>query len=227
MLWSVIVVAKGMWPFTERCLNSLTQTWPTSDRLEIIYIDNGTPLGENSWQSASVWASGKQLPVKMLRFVSPVNLSVAWNAGLDIASGENLLVINNDLIFHSPGWLEAFSSGLANLDVGIVGITGMSWSNIPFIQGSIFAFRRDILDRVGNFDEQFDFTCEDTDFSKRIQDNGYSIKSYEYLRGGVIEHLEGATRNYYRDDTTKYQLLAHISRIKFCYKWQLEIRIHD
>lgn len=227
MLWSVVVVAKGMWSFTERCLSSLIQTWPPNDRLEIIYIDNGTPAGEYSWKLASKWSSEKNLPIKMLRFIQPVNLSVAWNAGLDIASGDNLLVINNDLIFHSAGWLEEFSSGLSDSNVGIVGITGMSWSNIPFIQGSIFAFRRDVLDRVGNFDEQFDFTCEDTDYSKRIQDAGYAIRSYEHLRGSVIEHLEGATRNYYRDDTTKYQLLAHISRIKFCYKWQLPIRIHD
>lgn len=228
-MWSVVVVAKGMWPFTEKCLNGLLQTWVSDDnRAEIVYVDNGTPVSEDSWARASEWAFTCGLPVKLLRFVEPVSLAKAWNEGLSVTIGDKLLVINNDLIFHDKTWLQEFEKDLADPKVGATGLNGMSWSGTSFIQGSIFAMRRDIWLKIGQYDERFLFTCEEVDYCKRIQDEGYELRYHPELRDKVIEHLEGATRNYYKNDVKEYQRLAHISRLEYGYKWTYpSISIHD
>lgn len=230
-MWSVIVVARGMWPVTERFLNSLEETIGVEH--EIIYIDNGSP-DQSSWFHANGWLIerfGKNSR-NMLVVVYPGDghcLSKCWNEGARHAKGERVLISNNDIVFQKSGWCETFQAGLDELGVGIVGMTGMSWRNIPFIQGSLFAMKKSTYEEVGSFDERYPFTCEDVDYCKRLQDLGMSIKSYEGLRNdGTIEHAEGATRNFYTDRTIEMQRRAHISRIEFCYKWTYpDVSIHD
>ena len=219
-MWSCIIVAKGMWPVTERCLSTLLQT--TDRRLELIYVDNGTPVSESpkSWEEMSRWSTERVLPIKMALFEDAVPLARAWNVCLRMSTGSKILICNNDLVFHKVGWLEEFEKALDDPAVGIVGVTGMSWQHTAFIQGSIFAIRREDVSPGGQFgfDERFLFTCEEVDFNLRLQRDGKRIQVLEHLKGEYIEHLEGATRNYYKADTTAYQRLAHISRLEFCYK---------
>jgi len=234
MTWSVIVVAKGMWSVTEQFLNTLIETTPNKV-LELIYIDNGSPDRE-SWLNFCIWsvANKDKIVTRPVLLEDSVNLSKAWNLGYQMSTQYKILICNNDLIFHKSGWLEAFENELQNQEVGIVGMTGMSWQNVAFIQGSIFAFRLERFLAHGElgFDERFLFTCEEVDFNHRVQLDGYKIRPLDYLKGEYIEHLEGATRNYYKDDLIEYQRLAHISRLEFCYKWlgtlgRDDINIHD
>lgn len=231
--WSVVVVAKGMWKeVTQRFIETLLET---DEGLvgEIIYVENGSP-DKDSWHDASSFFAERFITAKMIWLDKELTLSGAWNTGARVASYQRLLFCNNDLWFTDSGWLSEFDSVLDDEKVGIVGITGMSWMNTPFIQGSLFGVREENLvtgvhgiqnDRRSlfvteyGFDERFLFTCEDVDFSKRLQMDGLSIKSLEHLRGTKVHHAEGATRNFYRDDTIDYQRRAHLSRIEFCYKW--------
>src|SRR3989304_1609916 len=123
---------------------------------------------KEAWNAVSQWVVGRRefTPVKMIRFSPGVCLSKCWNSALDVASSEQILIANNDIIFHKPGWLEKFDEVLSDPTVGVTGIVGMSWNNIPFIQGSLFAVLRGVYDLVGPFDERFEFTCEDIDYSK-------------------------------------------------------------
>src|SRR3990167_6428639 len=220
---SVIVVAKGMWPVTKSFLDTLCET--ADEEIDLIYVENGSP-DYASWNEANQWGMRRSKPMKMYMFEEPVCLAKAWNTAFRMSVGERVLICNNDLIFHRHGWLQAFNMALDDGNVGVVGMTGMSWHNVPFIQGSIFAFRRDMFyvgDEIG-FDERFEFTCEEVDFNLRVQQAGKNIVQLPYLRDdGYIEHLEGATRNFYRDQTTNYQRLAHRSRLEFCYKWLDEL----
>lgn len=216
----IIIVAKGMWNTTRTCLDSLCST--IGSEIKIIYIDNGTPEGENSYEQFLAWAEENVNKGTVVGYYSskeerPLNLAAAWNKGLENSTAELILVLNNDLIFREAGWWDEFEAALSDPTIGIVGLNGLSWANVPFIQGSCFAFTRDTLAKVGMFDPRFEFTTEDVDYSKRIQDIGLSIRSFEHLRP-KIEHLEGATRNHYAGETKHYLELAHISRIRFCYK---------
>lgn len=230
MRWSVVVVAKGMWSFTKEFLDSFISTTGDGPSVELIYVDNGTPVYEDSWRQFSEWDGLHLFAVnKMLKFREGVNLSRAWNEAVGVATGERVLVCNNDLCFLKPGWLDLIDIALEDKTNGVVGMTGMSWRNIPFIQGSLFAFRRELFEEIGQFDERFEFTCEDVDFCKKAQDEGHKIHMIQpALLGEYIFHHEGATRNYYKEDTIDYQRRAHRSRLEFCYKWLYPaIEIHD
>lgn len=233
--WSVVVVAKGMWSVTREFLESL-KTTAAPHLLELIYLENGTPPSEDSWQQASCYfadVSPVLLSVKMGMFGGEgVCLSKAWNFGISMATSANILLCNNDLVFLKPGWLELFDKALDEPGVGAAGMTGMSWRWIPFLQGSLWGFRRAIYEQVGPFDERFPFTVEDVDWCKRLKEAGYNIRMIDPpLLGEYVFHHEGATRNYYKQDTVKYQRLAHLSRLEFCYKYFEElggnVQIHD
>lgn len=226
---SVIVAAKGMWPVTKNCIETLQNT--LNDTCELIYLENATPATEDSWQRFSEWAvtqASRQVfsVFKMFRFKTSLPLGAVWNAGIDAAVGDPILILNNDIVFHGPGWWQELKQSLDEPGVGIVGLNGLSWHNVPFIQGCAFAVKRETFTRIGNFDESFPFTCEEVDFCKRIQCAGLTIKSHEHLRP-LIEHLDNATRNYYQSDKEHFAELGHISRIHFCYKWGLELQITD
>lgn len=225
MIWSVIVVGKGMWPVTQRCLETLLET--TKGRtLDLIYLDNGSPAGEDSWERAVKW-SWETYRCKILKFDPPgVSLAHAWNVGFGMTYAQyhpegRILILNNDLFFKKAGWLDQLEVELSFEGIGITGPRGMSWFFSSFIQGSIFAFRPEMFYAGGEtgFDERFVFTCEEVDFNQRIQRDGYRISQLPHLMGEYIEHLEGATRNYYRDETTNYLRLSQLSRLEYCHKY--------
>ncbi len=225
-MFSVIVVAKGMWPVTKNFLDTLCET--VDREIDLIYIENGSP-DFSAWNEACKWATHRCRPMKMCFFEESVCLAKAWNTAFRMSSGDRILICNNDIIFHKTGWFKEFDLALDDEGVGVVGMTGMSWHHVPFIQGSIFAFRREMFyaaDEIG-FDERFEFTCEEADWCLRIQKTGKRIVQLPHLKGEYIEHLEGATRNFYRDETTNYQRLAHRSRLEFVYKWQNEPLMGD
>jgi hypothetical protein len=231
-MWSVVTVAKGMWPVTEKMLDSLLATIQVDQVDRIVYCDNGTPPSEDSWDRSWAWEIDHSSIFQRIRYARPMSLSLIWNEAVRCTYTDYVLVCNNDVIFHKPGWLDEFEQALNEPGIGVVGLVGMSWKNTPFIQGSVMAFKRSTFDAVGGFDEQFEFTVEDVDFSKRVMKLGLIIKSFEKLRDdGSIEHIANATRNYYKDDLRHYQYLGHLSRLRFCYKYFDElggqIQIHD
>lgn len=230
MTWSVVVVAKGMWPVTEKCLDSLLATTKPGQIQTIEYIDNGTPPGEDSWKRFLEYYPKRLDQVTwMTRECEATSLPKLWNDAVSMVAGGNVLLLNNDIEFRGPGWLDVFEQALEEPGVGVTGVVGMSWRNTPFIQGAVFAFKEATYRLIGPFDEQFEFTCEEVDWCKRAAQVGLGIKSNEWLREqNIVYHHEGATRNYYKEDIKHYQYLAHLSRLRWCYKWTYpDIHIHD
>jgi len=238
---SIVVVAKGLWPVTERCLETLCDT--VDHEIEIVYVDNGTPPGHDSLEKFMRWSTSRKglrvqtimyPPTKMMfmgkEILVGLPLPSCWNAGaaLTATTGNTLLIINNDLVFKSTGWYSSVNAALSEEGVGIVGLYAMSWHNASFIQGSFLAMRRTTFQRVGLFNEWLEFTCEDVDFCFRAQKLGYRIKMLPELHDKVI-HLDNTTRNSYPDNRTYFQYKAHESRLRFCYLYSElgSVDIHD
>lgn len=59
--------------------------------------------------------------------------------------------------------------------------------DIDYITGADIFFRKEVLDKVGIFDENFFMYYEETDLCKRIKDAGYDIKILQNIK---IIHLE-------------------------------------
>lgn len=98
-------------------LASLQASLPPGLAHEIILVDDASTDGTGDWLQT---LSGPNLRVVM----NPINVGFARanHAGVALASGEVLALVNNDLIF-SPSWFEPMLAVLQNpqLGVGVVG----------------------------------------------------------------------------------------------------------
>lgn len=64
---------------------------------------------------------------------------------------------------------------------------------VDWVSGAAMMIRKDCLDQIGNFDEDFFMYCEDVDICRRARDKGWQIFYYPYLElthiiGGSIRH---------------------------------------
>ena len=118
---SVIVLTYNNLAFTENCLFSI-EAYSDYKNLEVIVVDNastdGSPEWLRKWQS-EVSTSGHT----RVLILNPENLgfSAGNNVGLHAATGEVLIILNNDT-YVTPGWVRGLGNHvLRNESLGLVG----------------------------------------------------------------------------------------------------------
>ncbi len=195
---SVIIPSYNRQDILCQTINSvLEQRFPA---LEIIVVDQtpGTPI-----------VPLQQLVERHRRIIryirqTPANLPKARNTGIEAASSEYLLFIDDDVILPS-GFIESHMLRLES-DPAIGAVTGpiidqladpQSVSLSPFqrtfdlslhspeqefayaswFAGGNFSAKRSVLNRVGPFDESFTGSayCEDVDMGVRVRKSGFKI----------------------------------------------------
>lgn len=111
---SVVVVSYNQWHLTERCLASLEAN-SDSQSLDVIVVDNGSK--DETPTQLGLWAA--QAPGRRRVIANEGNLGFggAVNQGLAAATGDFLVVLNNDTIV-SPGWARGLRRHLEN-DTGL------------------------------------------------------------------------------------------------------------
>ncbi len=113
MLASVIIPVWNGMQDLPACLAALTTQSHTA--LEIIAIDNASGDGSADW-IASHYPN-----VHLIRNVENVGFGGACNAGLAVAKGEVLVLLNQDTVVR-PDWLAALVKVMdENADIGIAG----------------------------------------------------------------------------------------------------------
>ena len=146
--------------------------------------------------------------VRWLDFQSPAGVRVSIphqrNVGVREAKGD-IIVFTDAACRPQPGWLERLVAPLeADESVTAGGHQGGSGEKQYEISvehaGDViylreaptlnFAFRREVFDAVGEFDESFAYGS-DVDFTWRITDLGYRIR---YVPDAVIQHDYGTSR---------------------------------
>lgn len=178
----IVIPALNQVDLTWRCLTHIF-TFPAND-MRVILVDDGstdsTPL---------VGEFLKTRGHKYIRHDTNKGPHAAWNTGWRAGSGDRVLFINNDVaVFGStlevfeaatrpyacvhevigrwdPGEMAVYVDGLQTDDQ-----RPLAGSFEPGYQHSCFAVDREILERVGGFDEQFFLTYGDTDFMLRVKD---------------------------------------------------------
>lgn len=85
---------------------------------EVVIVDNGTTHAE----TLAIYAQHQDNPRFRLDMETrPFNFSYAVNRGMALATGEHVLLLNNDIEILEPGWLKEMVSCLAFPETGIVG----------------------------------------------------------------------------------------------------------
>jgi len=152
--------------------------------------------------------------IKYIQNKTPKGYSGALNTGLELATGDYICFMNNDIVA-VPGWLDKMLKCFKDKEnVGLVVPTfwgsgakqSIDWNNgtefdyvdnIFSIIGVCFLMPRTVLDKIGNWDESYGHGGEDFDIVKRIMDAEYDIyvarESFIYHYGGastreVVDH---------------------------------------
>lgn len=120
-LTSIIIPFIDGWEFTQVCLEAVTRyTNEKKTPYEIVLVDNGgaTPILDRiaAWKRKYPRAS-----VKYIRNGRNAGFGAGCNRGFDLAAGDYLVVLNNDVIV-TPGWLDGLLEPLSATNTG--GISG-------------------------------------------------------------------------------------------------------
>lgn len=114
---SVIIPTRDHAGLLGSCLRTLRQTVADPSRLEIILVDNGSACPA-ALALLNAEADGGS---RVLRDAGDFNFSRLINLGAGAATGSHLLLLNNDIAFGAPGWLEGMLRYAERRDIGCVG----------------------------------------------------------------------------------------------------------
>jgi len=187
--------------YTGNCIGSIREH-TEKGTYEIILIDNGSPVKPS--KLADYKAD------KIIVNQENKGVAVAWNQGIRIATGEYIVILNNDtMVFDN--WLPDLVGALQKAD--LIMATPMYgepfsraveaaqkrslWENksieesfSEFRDFACFAARKSLFETIGMFDEQFFAYSEDLDFLRRMDQEGLK---YFSTRKVNIFHVIGAT----------------------------------
>jgi len=114
---SIIVPTRDRLPLLRMCVTGLLET-TAYPNWELIVVDNGSVEPDTR---AYLQALEEDPRIRVLRDDGPFNFSRLNNRGVEIASGELILMLNNDIEPIAPDWLTEMVRQLQRDGVGAVG----------------------------------------------------------------------------------------------------------
>ena len=144
-LVSIIIPTRDRLPLLRRCIRSIREETLYSP-FEIIIMDNGSAEEETRRFLQSI---GQETNVTVVQDEGEFNFSRLINRGAELARGEILAFLNNDIEAKERNWLREMVSNAVRAEVGAVGarlwypdgrlqhggvvLGGMEWRATPFI----------------------------------------------------------------------------------------------
>jgi GT2 family glycosyltransferase/Tfp pilus assembly protein PilF len=115
-LVSIVILTFNELVYTQECVASIRQHTPEPH--EIIFVDNGSTDGTLDWLHALVKSVDNYF---LIANKDNLGFAKGCNQGIKAASGEFILLLNNDVVV-SPRWLAGMLTCLQHeKDIGIVG----------------------------------------------------------------------------------------------------------
>jgi len=115
-LFSIIILTWNQLEYTKECLEALRRHTP--EHHEIIIVDNGSSDGTVAWLQA---CAADDPRYRLILNADNRGFAAGCNQGLELAKGDWLLLLNNDVVV-TPGWLGGlFDCHRATSNAGIVG----------------------------------------------------------------------------------------------------------
>lgn len=114
-LVSILIPNKDQVETLARCIESIRES--TYDNYEVIVIENNSTEKE----TFEYYEELKRKGIKVVVWESIFNFSAINNFGASYASGEYLVLLNNDIEITSPDWMERMLGNCIRPGVGIVG----------------------------------------------------------------------------------------------------------
>jgi GT2 family glycosyltransferase len=246
---SIVMVTHNGLAYTKLCLTSLFDNgWHPQDQL--ILVDNAstddTPRFLQELQ-------GRLPFVRVVLNPDNRGFAAANNQGLALATGRVLILLNNDTLLLQGwqdrliGWLENPEVGLvgpvtnrtcneAQIDAPYRSYAELrefardytsahqgQGTEVAMLAMFCAALRRDVFDRVGTLDEQFEVGMfEDDDYARRIRQQGFRVICAE----DVYVHHFGQGSMGELCATGQYDRVLLANRRRFEIKWNLQWQPH-
>lgn len=156
------------------CLESIKKNTSLED-LEVVVVSNGCTDGTDEY----VRSLGA--PFKLLSFPDPLGYTKAVNTGLGVATGEYVILMNNDcqILDYAPknDWIEKLVDPFDDQRVGITGIKRLPFHSENFLVFFLVMIPRRLFFEIGYLDETYNpGGGEDIDFCLRLKKAGYISK---------------------------------------------------
>ena len=236
-LTSIIIVTHNQLDYTRLCVESILARTP--EPFELIFVDNGSGDGtveELKGLGVRGWGLEQNRPERVIVAVNAENrgFPAAANQGIRAATGEQILLLNNDTIV-TTAWLRRMLRAMeSNPAIGMVGpvsnfvsgqqqIEGVGsresgvgeegndelrarieefarkWGaandgrliETERLVGFCLLIRREVIDRIGFFDERFGIgNFEDDDYCRRAREAGFNLV---IAADSFVHHFGGRT----------------------------------
>jgi|GEM_PF-3053900 len=116
---SIIIPTRNMAAILSNCLQSIFEK-TTYNNFEVIVIDNGSDDQEN-FKLYNHWREREPQRFFVYEYDIPFNYSIINNYGVSKATGELLLMLNNDVEVITPDWLTEMAGQAVRPEIGAVG----------------------------------------------------------------------------------------------------------
>lgn len=225
---SIVIPLYNQLEYTKLCLESLQSTLNVP--AEIILVDNASTDGTADYL--------KTLSrVTVISNNENLGFAGACNQGIQVAAGEWVVVLNNDVIV-APGWLEglleaaeywklsmvtpAIREGEYAYDINAYAqeLTGRMKRVIRRgrVNGICFMAHRSVFDTIGLFDEKFRIgQYEDKDLFLRATRAGFALGT---VGGAFLHHFGSVTQKALKRNATP-RPYALENKAYFAHKWEL------
>ena len=226
-LCSIVIVTHNNLECTKQCLESIIKITEYNP-YELIVVDAHSTDG-----TLEYLRSEPEVRVVSLEKNFPYSYSI--NRGIQVAKGEYLCFINNDVIIVQSKWLaELVHCAQSDARIGIVGpkqcnkdlsVNSAGRNILPdgshvliwppdntltsctYVVGACFLVKRQLVDQIGLFDENYFFSYDETDYCLRAWKAGRKVVCDT---ASMIVHLgsktlKAVTDNDYEYDVHNYQ----------------------
>jgi glycosyltransferase involved in cell wall biosynthesis len=179
----VVVATHGRAPLLSRLIEALERQ-EDAPPFEVVLVDDGSP--DATWSTIEGLEATARVAVRGVRLERQSGPAAARNAGWRATSSPRIAFTDDDCV-PQPGWLRALADGLEDADVaqgltrpdpaqrhllGAFSRTMEVTTETGYYQTCNVAYRREVLERVGGFDDDLRQAGEDIELATRAQAAG-------------------------------------------------------
>ena len=188
MKFSIVIPTFNRWDLLKNCIDSIINTVDLSFG-EVIVVSNGctdnTPF--------LIQGAYKNKPIHVIHWPQPLGYPKAVNMGMSAATGDIIILLNNDTVFLGNNWYDILTEPFGKTSTaGVTGVIKRYQGGKPWILFFCAAIKREVINKIGLLDETFTPGCgEDIDYCMRAIGAGFTVHQ---VPEQTLSHLTGTNK---------------------------------